>query len=126
MATDAIFNSFNRTFVTKTTDEGGNTQSLLNLMIVIKSGDAEGMSFDPILGKVEIGENHKLNFEGAYTAPFLAGLSKMGAPIFQGATEAGIIAYGGQDPATGGATPLVYTLTGLSTMTHVNFLAGEH
>lgn len=126
MATDAIFNSFNRTFVTKTTDEGGNTQSLLNLMIVIKSGDAEGMAFNPILGKVEIGENHKLNFEGAYTAPFLAGLSKMGAPIFQGATEAGIIAYGGQDPATDGATPLVYTLTGLSTMTHVNFLAGEH
>ena len=96
-------------------------------MIVIKSGDAEGMSFDPISSRVEIGSSHVLDFDSPYTAAFLNGFSKSGAPIFQGSTETGIIAYAGQNPTPGmEALPLLYTLQGAQTMTPVDFLTGEH
>ncbi len=123
MATDAIFNSFNRTFVTKATDEGGNTQSLLNLMIVFKSGEAEGMTADPIIAKAEIGANHVLDFEDLYTKGFIynSNILGTGAPIFQSTTKAGLIAYAGLDTNT---LPILFTLTGGTTP--VNYLAGEH
>ena len=124
-ALDAIFNSFNRTYVTIKKDEGGNDQRLLNLMIVIKSGDAAGMTFDPISSRVEIGSSHVLDFDSPYTAAFLNGFSKSGAPIFQGSTETGIIAYAGQNPQMP-QLPLLYTLQGAQTMTPVDFLTGEH
>ena len=126
-ALDAIFNSFNRTYLTVKKDESGKDQNLLNLMIVVKSGDAEGMNFTPISSRVEIGTNHVLDFDSAYTKSFLDGFSKMGAPIFQSTTETGIIAYAGQNTTPGmEALPVLYTLMGAQTMTPVDFLAKEH
>ena len=128
MATDAIFNSFNRTFVTKTTDEGGNTQSLLNLMMIFKSGEAEGMTADPIIAKAEIGANHVLDFEDPYTKGFIynSNILGTGAPIFQSTTTAGLIAYAGLQsvPFEPYQLPILFTLTGGTTP--VNYSTGEH
>ncbi len=119
MALDTLFKAFGRTFTTEMPGEGGTNKTMINLAIILKSGDAEAMSFDPIGGKVSIGTNHKLDFDSAYTSPFLAGFKGTGAPIFQSTTEAGIIAYGGQQPAPYEMLPVLYTLTG--GMTPVDF-----
>ena len=90
---DALFKPLGRTFTTVTTDEGGNSKTLINLAILLKSGDAEGMTFDKISGKVTIGDNHKLDFDSPDTSAFIYNKSVVGtgAPIFQSATERGII-----------------------------------
>ncbi len=119
----ALFKSFGKTFTTVKADEAGNSQTLINLAIVFKSGDAEGMTFNPISGKATIGE-HKLDFDGAYTSPFLAGFAGTGAPIFQSTTEAGIIAYAGQNPQSP-QLPVLYNLAGAQTLTPLDIMAGE-
>ncbi len=119
MALDTLFKGFGRTFTTEISGEGGTNKTMINLAIILKSGDAEAMTFDPISGKVSIGANHKLDFDSAYTSAFLAGFKGTGAPIFQSTTEAGIIAYGGQQSAPYEMLPVLYTLTG--GMTPVGF-----
>ena len=113
---DALFNAFGKTFLTP--GDGGLT--LVNIPLVIMDGAAEGLSFDPILGKASFG-SHALDFSGAYTAPFLAGFAGFGAPVFQGTTQEGILAYAGQLDAPLQMLPKLYTLTGAQSMTHVQF-----
>ena len=83
---DEFFRAHGRTFLVKDNDT-----TLMNLICIVKSGSAQGVSFDPIKGYFAIDDNTPLDFgQGESDASqgllaYLLGLATTGVPVFQSA-----------------------------------------
>lgn len=92
-----FFRNFGRTYV-KIENPGTNEElKFINIILLIKSGDAEAMTFDKISGKASLDGEHSLNFDEQFTAGMLynSAILGTGAPAFQGSEPSGISIFNG-------------------------------